>query len=77
MEYTLNFYGPLSELFGAHGRIVLAEGSTVSTLRVALEQAFEGLSDYPYTLAQDGAFKSDHELLSSGAIEVFPPFSGG
>ncbi|MGA0155347.1 MAG: MoaD/ThiS family protein [Flavobacteriaceae bacterium] len=77
MEYRLNFYGPLEELFGAHGTIQLQEGILFSELRNQLEGVFKGLDAYPYTLAQDGAMKSDEEELSTGVIEVFPPFSGG
>jgi hypothetical protein len=77
MEYRLNFYGPLEELFGAHGTIELQEGIRFAELREKLTVAFKGLDAYPYTLAQDGAMKSDEEELSTGAIEVFPPFSGG
>jgi len=77
MEYRLNFYGPFEELFGAHRTIQLGEGIHFSELREKLEEAFKGLDAYPYTLAQDGAMKSDEEELSTSAIEVFPPFSGG
>jgi molybdopterin converting factor small subunit len=77
MEYRLNFYGPLEELFGAHRTIELQEGIRFSELRNQLEEAFKGLDAYPYTLAQEGSMKSDEEELSRGAIEVFPPFSGG
>ena len=78
MEYRLNFYGLLEELFGAHRTIQLQEGIIrFSELRKELEEAFKGLDAYPYTLAQDGSMKSDEEELSKGDIEVFPPFSGG
>ncbi|WGK63987.1 MoaD/ThiS family protein [Croceiramulus getboli] len=77
MEITLRFHGRLTELFEQKERTIQMDVRTAEELRQALDGMDERFRESSYQLAQNNSIIHGKDDLTTQAIDVFPPFSGG
>jgi|TARA_B110000263_G_scaffold238621_1_gene239991 molybdopterin converting factor small subunit len=77
MEYTVRYYGQLSELVHTREDLIFSDADTIQKFIIDLIQTHPILKGKTFQVAQNNQIKREGELISKDVIDLFPQFSGG
>jgi molybdopterin converting factor small subunit len=77
ITYQIKCFGMLSEIIGEQITIECNTEYSVEQLIKYLEKDYPKLEAIPVKVAQNDQLLEDSEIVLSGPLSMFPPFSGG
>jgi|TARA_R110002051_G_scaffold169498_1_gene240030 molybdopterin converting factor small subunit len=77
MEIKLKYHGRLTEVFGKSQDTITVVAITAEDLKKELKGYDLRFRESVFQIAQNNKIIEGSDILTTAAVDIFPPFSGG